>query len=251
MPRSAARASPKPRRSASRIPSGTSGRCCWSSASRARRHGEEIREHLSRHVAKWWLPDEILFVESLPHTATGKLLKTALREQVNQFGSLSLAAAQRLDDVHHLAGAVGIMLVEPGAEQRRDFVRQAHRDVEDAARARLRRGFDDRLQLVVGDARHHRRDGDVVGMPASLSAFTAASRLRPPARAAPACGEISGVSEVTEIATRPALLRGHRREDVDVAQHPVRLGGDADRVPRLGSTSTSERMIRHLPSIGW
>ena len=40
-----------------------------------------IMEHLSRHVARWWLPDEILFVESLPHTATGKLLKTALREQ--------------------------------------------------------------------------------------------------------------------------------------------------------------------------
>jgi fatty-acyl-CoA synthase len=41
----------------------------------------EIRDHLSRHVAKWWLPDDILFVESLPHTATGKLLKTALRVQ--------------------------------------------------------------------------------------------------------------------------------------------------------------------------
>ncbi|MFA5965510.1 MAG: long-chain fatty acid--CoA ligase [Sphingomonas sp.] len=42
---------------------------------------EQITEHLSGHVAKWWLPDEILFVDSLPHTATGKLLKTALREQ--------------------------------------------------------------------------------------------------------------------------------------------------------------------------
>jgi acyl-CoA synthetase (AMP-forming)/AMP-acid ligase II len=42
---------------------------------------EEILDHLTRHVAKWWLPDEVLFVESLPHTATGKLLKTALREQ--------------------------------------------------------------------------------------------------------------------------------------------------------------------------
>jgi fatty-acyl-CoA synthase len=42
---------------------------------------ERIREHLTRQVAKWWLPDEILFVESLPHTATGKLLKTAIREQ--------------------------------------------------------------------------------------------------------------------------------------------------------------------------
>ena len=42
---------------------------------------DEIQAHLAAHVAKWWLPDEILFVDSLPHTATGKLLKTALREQ--------------------------------------------------------------------------------------------------------------------------------------------------------------------------
>lgn len=44
-----------------------------------------IRAHLERHVAKWWLPDEIHFVESLPHTATGKLLKTAIREQYKDF----------------------------------------------------------------------------------------------------------------------------------------------------------------------
>jgi fatty-acyl-CoA synthase len=42
---------------------------------------DEIRSHLAGHVAKWWLPDEILFVDSLPHTATGKLLKTELRRQ--------------------------------------------------------------------------------------------------------------------------------------------------------------------------
>lgn len=41
----------------------------------------EIAQHLATKVAKWWLPDEILFVDSLPHTATGKLLKTALRDQ--------------------------------------------------------------------------------------------------------------------------------------------------------------------------
>lgn len=45
----------------------------------------EITAHLAEHVAKWWLPDEILFVESLPHTATGKLLKTALREQYRDY----------------------------------------------------------------------------------------------------------------------------------------------------------------------
>jgi fatty-acyl-CoA synthase len=46
---------------------------------------EDVRAHLAAHVAKWWLPDEILFVDSLPHTATGKLLKTALREQYRNY----------------------------------------------------------------------------------------------------------------------------------------------------------------------
>ena len=32
-------------------------------------------------MASWWLPDDIVIVEELPHTATGKLLKTELREQ--------------------------------------------------------------------------------------------------------------------------------------------------------------------------
>jgi fatty-acyl-CoA synthase len=52
---------------------------------------DQILAHLSRHVAKWWLPDEILFVESLPHTATGKLLKTALREQYRDYQLKSAA----------------------------------------------------------------------------------------------------------------------------------------------------------------
>jgi len=46
---------------------------------------DDVRTHLAAHVAKWWLPDEILFVDSLPHTATGKLLKTALREQYRDY----------------------------------------------------------------------------------------------------------------------------------------------------------------------
>ena len=45
----------------------------------------DIQAHLKNHVAKWWLPDEILFVDSLPHTATGKLLKTALRDQYRDY----------------------------------------------------------------------------------------------------------------------------------------------------------------------
>ncbi|WP_428492935.1 long-chain-fatty-acid--CoA ligase [Rhodopila sp.] len=36
-------------------------------------------------VAKWWLPDEILVVADLPHTATGKLLKTDLRTRFKDY----------------------------------------------------------------------------------------------------------------------------------------------------------------------
>lgn len=53
---------------------------------------EQILAHLTQHVAKWWLPDEIVFVDSLPHTATGKLLKTALREQYRNYQLASAAA---------------------------------------------------------------------------------------------------------------------------------------------------------------
>ncbi len=41
---------------------------------------EDILAYLAQHVAKWWLPDDVVFVAELPHTATGKLLKTKLRE---------------------------------------------------------------------------------------------------------------------------------------------------------------------------
>jgi acyl-CoA synthetase (AMP-forming)/AMP-acid ligase II len=41
---------------------------------------EELLQFLAGKVAKWWLPDDVVFVDELPHTATGKLLKTKLRE---------------------------------------------------------------------------------------------------------------------------------------------------------------------------
>ncbi len=40
----------------------------------------DILRYLSGHLAKWQLPDEIVFAAELPHTATGKILKTRLRE---------------------------------------------------------------------------------------------------------------------------------------------------------------------------
>src|SRR4029079_17245268 len=45
----------------------------------------EIRDHLSREVAKWWLPDAIEFVDELPHTATGKLSKKDLRDKYRDY----------------------------------------------------------------------------------------------------------------------------------------------------------------------
>ena len=36
------------------------------------------------HIPKWWLPDAVLVVAELPHTATGKLNKLALRMQYGQ-----------------------------------------------------------------------------------------------------------------------------------------------------------------------
>jgi 3-(methylthio)propionyl---CoA ligase len=39
-----------------------------------------VMEYLARFVAKWQLPDDVVTVAELPHTATGKLLKTRLRE---------------------------------------------------------------------------------------------------------------------------------------------------------------------------
>jgi fatty-acyl-CoA synthase len=36
-------------------------------------------------VAKWWLPDAVVVVDALPHTATGKLLKTALRSRYRDY----------------------------------------------------------------------------------------------------------------------------------------------------------------------
>ena len=42
---------------------------------------EEMQAWLGDKVAKWWLPDDVVVVAELPHTATGKILKSRLREE--------------------------------------------------------------------------------------------------------------------------------------------------------------------------
>ena len=42
---------------------------------------EELLAFYEGKVAKWCIPDDVVFVDELPHTATGKLMKTTLREK--------------------------------------------------------------------------------------------------------------------------------------------------------------------------
>ncbi|WP_019244478.1 MULTISPECIES: long-chain fatty acid--CoA ligase [Bacillus] len=45
---------------------------------------DELMEFLKLQFAKWWLPDDILFIEAIPKTSVGKFLKTELREFVKK-----------------------------------------------------------------------------------------------------------------------------------------------------------------------
>jgi fatty-acyl-CoA synthase len=42
---------------------------------------DEILGFLKGKIANWWLPDDVVFVSAIPHTATGKIQKTVLRDQ--------------------------------------------------------------------------------------------------------------------------------------------------------------------------
>ena len=46
---------------------------------------EEILAWFEGKVAKWWIPDDVVFVDSLPHTATGKIQKFELRQQFKDY----------------------------------------------------------------------------------------------------------------------------------------------------------------------
>jgi acyl-CoA synthetase (AMP-forming)/AMP-acid ligase II len=40
---------------------------------------------LDGRIAKWWMPDDVVFVDAIPHTATGKVSKLQLRAQFADF----------------------------------------------------------------------------------------------------------------------------------------------------------------------
>jgi fatty-acyl-CoA synthase len=53
---------------------------------------EDILKYMDGKIAKWWMPDDVAFVDGIPHTATGKILKTALRDQFKAYRFPNAAA---------------------------------------------------------------------------------------------------------------------------------------------------------------
>ena len=46
---------------------------------------EELLKFYEGKIAKWWMPDDVVFVAELPHTATGKLSKLTLRQKFTDY----------------------------------------------------------------------------------------------------------------------------------------------------------------------
>jgi fatty-acyl-CoA synthase len=55
---------------------------------------EEMLAFLDGKIARWWMPDDVVFVPEIPHTATGKILKTALRERFKDYVLPTAVAAE-------------------------------------------------------------------------------------------------------------------------------------------------------------
>ncbi|MBO0712607.1 MAG: long-chain fatty acid--CoA ligase, partial [Acetobacteraceae bacterium] len=46
---------------------------------------EDILGFMQGKIASWWMPDDVVVVDAIPHTATGKIQKSALREQFRNY----------------------------------------------------------------------------------------------------------------------------------------------------------------------
>jgi len=55
---------------------------------------EEILGFMQGKIAKWWMPDDVVFVDEIPHTATGKIQKIMLRDQFKDYAFPTVAAAE-------------------------------------------------------------------------------------------------------------------------------------------------------------
>jgi fatty-acyl-CoA synthase len=55
---------------------------------------EEILGYMQGRIAKWWMPDDVAFVDEIPHTATGKIQKTTLRDRFKGYVLPTATAAE-------------------------------------------------------------------------------------------------------------------------------------------------------------
>ncbi|MFY9759547.1 MAG: fatty-acid--CoA ligase [Xanthobacteraceae bacterium] len=53
---------------------------------------DELLGFFNGKIANWWMPDDVVFVREIPHTATGKIQKTVLREQFKDYAFPTAAA---------------------------------------------------------------------------------------------------------------------------------------------------------------
>jgi acyl-CoA synthetase (AMP-forming)/AMP-acid ligase II len=76
---------PWPPASACRTPSGTSAHAGGGEEARRRGHARGLLAFYDGKVAKWQVPDDVVFVDAIPLGATGKMQKTKLREQLKDY----------------------------------------------------------------------------------------------------------------------------------------------------------------------
>ena len=55
---------------------------------------KEILDFLQGKIAKWWMPDDVAFVDEIPHTATGKIQKMTLRDMFKDYVLPTAEAAE-------------------------------------------------------------------------------------------------------------------------------------------------------------
>ena len=55
---------------------------------------EDILGFMQGKIAKWWMPDDVVFVDEIPHTATGKIQKMTLRQQFKDYRLPTVQAAE-------------------------------------------------------------------------------------------------------------------------------------------------------------
>jgi acyl-CoA synthetase (AMP-forming)/AMP-acid ligase II len=56
---------------------------------------DDLIGFMQGRIAKWWLPDDVVIVAEIPHTATGKIQKTALRDQFRDYRLPTVAELDR------------------------------------------------------------------------------------------------------------------------------------------------------------